>query len=48
MPKRTWTNNGCGEEWGQERMHGIDKMDTEGRSKEGKLGIWKKERMGWG
>ena len=28
---------------GQERMHGVDKMNTEGNSKEGKLEIWKEE-----
>ena len=32
---------------GQERMHGVDKMETEGNSKEGKLGIWKEEGFGW-
>ena len=28
-------------EWGQERMLGVDEMDTEGNFKEGKLEIWK-------
>ena len=31
---------------GQERMHRVDKMDTEGNSK-GKLEIWKEEELGW-
>ena len=29
----------------QERMHGVDKMDIEGNSKGGKLGIWKEEGL---
>ena len=29
-------------------MHGVDKMDTEGNSHEGKLEIWKDEGLGWG
>ena len=31
----------------QGRMHGVDKMDTEGNSQEGKLEIWKVEGSGW-
>ena len=38
---------GVGRNGGQERMHGVDKMDTEGNSQEGKLEIWKGERLGW-
>ena len=33
---------------GQERMHWVDKMDTEGNSQEGKLEIWKDEGLGCG
>ena len=32
----------------QKRMHGVDKMDREGNSQEGKLEIWKEERLGQG
>ena len=31
---------------GQEMMYGVDKMDTEGNSQEGKLEIWKEEEEG--
>ena len=31
---------GLGRNGRQERMYGVDKMDAEGNSKEGKLGIW--------
>jgi len=32
----------------QERTHRVDKMDTEGNSKEGKLESWKEEGLEWG
>ena len=32
---------------GQERMHAVGKMGTEGNSQEGKLEIWKEEGLGW-
>ena len=38
---------GVGRNWGQERKHDVDNMDTERNSQEGKLAIWK-ERLGWG
>ena len=31
----------------QEMMHGMDKMDTEGNYKEGKLKIWMEVGLGW-
>ena len=31
-----------------ERMHGMEKMDTEGNSKKGKLEILKENGLGWG
>ena len=34
---------GVGRNRGQERMHGVDKVDTEGNSQEGKL----EEGLGW-
>ena len=33
---------------GQEMMYGVDKMDTEENSQEGKLEIWKEEGLGVG
>ena len=38
---------GVGRNGGQERMHGVDKMNTEGNSQRGKLEIWKKYGLGW-
>ena len=32
---------------GQERTHGVDKMDTEGNSQEGKTGHFKGGGIGW-
>ena len=31
----------------EQMMHGVDKMDTEENSQEGKLEIWKEEGLGW-
>ena len=38
---------GVGRNWRQKRMYGVDKMDTEENSQEGKLEIWKEEELGW-
>ena len=37
---------GVGRNGGQERSDGVDKMETEGNSQEGKLEIWKEEELG--
>ena len=34
---------GVGKNHVQERMHGVDKMDTEGNAQDGKLELWKEE-----
>ena len=39
---------GEGKNWGQEKMHGVDKMDTERNSQEGKLQNSEEEGIGWG
>ena len=36
---------GVGEEWGQGRMYGVDKVDAEGNSQGRKLEIWKEEGL---
>jgi len=37
-----------GRNGGQEQMHGVDKMDIEGNSQEGKLEMWMEEGLGVG
>ena len=39
---------GVGRNEGEKMMQGVDKMDSEGNSEEGKLEIWKEEEFGWG
>ena len=36
---------GVGRKGRQERMHRVDTMDTEGKSQEGKLAIWKEDEF---